>query len=206
MDHQKDNAETETKVMSTTSIGQEGLDFHQYCRKVVHWNLPSNPIDFEQREGRINRFKSLVIRQRIARRYREAVVYDQLSADNDIWDTLFGIAATKERKLVKGSSSDLVSYWHIDGRDGDVQIERIIPLYPYSREFQRLDHLLATLALYRLAFGQPRQTELIDHLLAKNLSGEDIEAALDRLIIDLSPIRFDLADTAGHPSLSKGEV
>ena len=24
-------------VLATTSIGQEGLDFHQYCRKIVHW-------------------------------------------------------------------------------------------------------------------------------------------------------------------------
>ena len=31
-------------VMATTSVGQEGLDFHQYCHAVVHWNLPSNPV------------------------------------------------------------------------------------------------------------------------------------------------------------------
>ncbi|MCX6740913.1 MAG: helicase-related protein, partial [Candidatus Parcubacteria bacterium] len=44
-------------VLATTSIGQEGLDFHAYCHAVVHWNLPSNPVDLEQREGRIHRFK-----------------------------------------------------------------------------------------------------------------------------------------------------
>jgi hypothetical protein len=38
-------------VLATTSIGQEGLDSHQYCRKIMHWNLPANPIDLEQREG-----------------------------------------------------------------------------------------------------------------------------------------------------------
>lgn len=32
-------------VLATTSIGQEGLDFHYYARKIMHWNLPSNPID-----------------------------------------------------------------------------------------------------------------------------------------------------------------
>lgn len=48
-------------VLATTSIGQEGLDFHNYCRVIMHWNLPSNPIDLEQREGRINRFKCLVL-------------------------------------------------------------------------------------------------------------------------------------------------
>ena len=65
-------------VLATTSIGQEGLDFHQYCRKVVHWNLPGNPIDLEQREGRINRFKGLVIRQQIAHKYGPLVSKDDL--------------------------------------------------------------------------------------------------------------------------------
>ena len=41
----------------STSIGQEGLDFHTYCHAVVHWNLPSNPVDMEQREGRVHRYK-----------------------------------------------------------------------------------------------------------------------------------------------------
>jgi len=34
-------------VLATTSVGQEGLDFHHYCHAVVHWNLPSNPVDLE---------------------------------------------------------------------------------------------------------------------------------------------------------------
>ena len=39
-------------VLATTSIGQEGLDFHYYCRKIAHWNLPSNPVALEQqRDG-----------------------------------------------------------------------------------------------------------------------------------------------------------
>ena len=42
-------------VLASTSVGQEGLDFHWYCHAVVHWNLPSNPVDLEQREGRVHR-------------------------------------------------------------------------------------------------------------------------------------------------------
>ena len=34
-------------VLATTAVGQEGLDFHLYCRDIVHWNLPSNPVDLE---------------------------------------------------------------------------------------------------------------------------------------------------------------
>ena len=54
-----------TDFLASTSIGQEGLDFHWYCSEVVHWNLPSNPIDLEQREGRVNRYQSLVVRRRV---------------------------------------------------------------------------------------------------------------------------------------------
>lgn len=41
-------------VLASTSVGQEGLDFHWYCRKIMHWNISSNPQDMEQREGRID--------------------------------------------------------------------------------------------------------------------------------------------------------
>ncbi|MEO8179426.1 MAG: helicase-related protein [Deltaproteobacteria bacterium] len=53
-------------VVATTSVGQEGLDFHTYCHAVVHWNLPSNPVDLEQREGRVHRFKGHAVRKNIA--------------------------------------------------------------------------------------------------------------------------------------------
>jgi hypothetical protein len=43
-------------VLVTTSVGQEGLDLHPWCQTVAHWDLCSNPVAFEQREGRVNRF------------------------------------------------------------------------------------------------------------------------------------------------------
>ena len=76
-------------VLATTSIGQEGLDFHYYCRKIVHWNLPSNPIDLEQREGRISRYKCLAIRQNIALRY------GQIRFKKDLWSEMFAEAEQK---------------------------------------------------------------------------------------------------------------
>src|SRR5699024_11013379 len=30
-------------VLASTSVGQEGLDFHTYSHAVVHWNLPPTP-------------------------------------------------------------------------------------------------------------------------------------------------------------------
>lgn len=171
-------------VLATTSIGQEGLDFHQYCRKIVHWNLPGNPIDLEQREGRINRYKGLVIRQEIARKYSSKLPGS--GEYRDVWDTLFEIADHEER--AKYGKCDLVPYWHVD--TNEIKIERIIPMYPFSRDQGKLRTILKTLAIYRLAFGQPRQVELIEHLLEKQFDFEEIEAIRKNLMIDLSPISY----------------
>lgn len=171
-------------VLATTSIGQEGLDFHTYCRKIVHWNLPTNPIDLEQREGRINRYKGLVIRQQIASRYGGHLKEDSLQ-DADVWDALFDLAGKTERNGT--GKCEMIPFWHVEA---DLyQIERIIPFYPFSRDRAKLASLLKTLALYRLAFGQPRQSELIEHLLT-NISKSQIGEVRDKLMIDLSPINY----------------
>jgi len=91
-------------VLATTSIGQEGLDFHAYCHAIVHWNLPSNPVDLEQREGRIHRFKGHAIRKNLAAKYGLAEVGPN---DIDPWDALFR-AGKRDRKSGAG---DLVPFW-----------------------------------------------------------------------------------------------
>ena len=96
-------------MLNSTSIGQEGLDFHWYCRRVVHWSLPANPIDLEQREGRINRYKSLVVRQRVAQAYGEALNFPAPSQSRDMWTRLFDLAGKDERRtdLVGRTSAEL---------------------------------------------------------------------------------------------------
>ncbi|QTE67657.1 DEAD/DEAH box helicase family protein [Clostridiales bacterium] len=156
-------------VLSTTSIGQEGLDFHCYCRKVMHWNLPSNPIDLEQREGRINRFKCLAVRQNIARKY----------CDEFAWNDMFE-HATKD---LKGDNPDLVPYWCLpDPKLNAVKIERIVPMYPFSQDPIRYDRIIKILSLYRLTLGQPRQEELIS-ILDKTIT----EDQSHELFMNLSP-------------------
>ena len=181
-------------VLSTTSIGQEGLDFHSYCRRIVHWNLPGNPVDLEQREGRINRFKSLVIRQQVARKYADVLANSEFDRNSDIWETLFQIADREER--VRQGKCELVPFWHVEASEGP-RIERVIPLYPFSIDRSRLQHILQTLTIYRLAFGQPRQAELVDHLLERQLTTEEIEAVMEALMIDLSPIQWRESKRSG---------
>jgi hypothetical protein len=173
-------------VLATTSIGQEGLDFHSYCRRVVHWNLPNNPIDLEQREGRINRYKGLVIRQSLAAKYRDELGSDGTDRSRDIWDRVFELADRQERQA--NGKCELVPYWHVE--TDNVKIERVIPLYPYSKDQAQLSKILSTLAVYRLAFGQPRQPELVEHLLKHEFTDDEMKLILANLMIDLSPIRY----------------
>ena len=166
-------------VLNSTSIGQEGLDFHWYCSRIVHWNLPSNPIDIEQREGRINRYKSLVVRRRVIEKYGSELE----DGSGDVWSSLFSKAdnETRDHRM-----SDLVPYWHLP--EGRAKIERIVPMMPMSKEVGRLKEALKILSLYRLAFGQPRQEELLANLLERDMNLDEIKAMTRTLVINLAPI------------------
>lgn len=61
-----------------------------------------------------------------------------------------------------------------------------IRLLPLSREWELLDHLLSSLAAYRLVMGQPRQEDLV-HFLQNRFAGGETGADLDELRIDLRP-------------------
>lgn len=161
-------------VLASTSIGQEGLDFHNYCRRIVHWNLPSNPIDLEQREGRINRFECLAIRQNVADRYGKTTF------TKDIWQELFEKAKDAEKTT---GCSDLIPYWGLKEQENMVHIERIVPMYPFSRDVISYERLIKILSLYRLTLGQARQEELLEYIFQ---NFEDTEAMKD-MFINLSP-------------------
>ncbi len=164
-------------VLATTSIGQEGLDFHYYCRKIVHWNLPGNPIDLEQREGRINRYKCHAIRQNIAFKY------GAIRFSKDIWQEMFNQALLQEKSH---KTSDLVPFWRLTAQETynpTCNIQRIVPLYPLSRDSIRYERLIKILSLYRLSLGQARQEELIEYLFENGVSHEEVE----QLFMNLSP-------------------
>lgn len=159
-------------VLATTSIGQEGLDFHNYCRVIMHWNLPSNPIDLEQREGRINRFKCLAIRQNVAERY------GNIEFKRDIWKEMFEAAKIEK----KPGQSELVPFWCF-GENQEIKIERLVPMYPMSKDEVNYERLIKILSLYRLTLGQARQEELLEYLFREF----DDTSKLKNLFIDLSP-------------------
>ncbi|MBA3886071.1 MAG: hypothetical protein H0X67_10115, partial [Acidobacteria bacterium] len=176
-------------VLCTTSVGQEGLDFHSYCHAVVHWNLPSNPVDLEQREGRVHRYKGHAVRKNVASCHRAAAL--AADAPSDPWAAMFDAA----RASVTTTDSDLVPYW-VYCVDGGAQIERHVPALPLSKDAARKEALRRSLTLYRMAFGQSRQEDVVA-FLQRNVPSEDQAQLMADLAIDLAPPRSENRTASG---------
>ena len=171
-------------VLTSTSIGQEGLDFHPWCHRLVHWNLPGNPVDLEQREGRVHRYKGHAVRRNVAAMHGEAALASWRQGD-DLWTLIFEQANQAARVA---DDPDLVPHWIASG---DCRVERHVPLLPYAREVEAFGRLKRQLAAYRVVFGQPRQQELIALLERADFS----VTQLRELTIDLSPPDAELSSS-----------
>lgn len=160
-------------VLATTSIGQEGLDFHVWCNHIVHWDLPSNPVDLEQREGRIDRYAGLAIRRALS------VTPFDLPSDESPW-----LAIAKRQKPSRHGMSP---WWVSQGSE----IRRSVLMPALSKMEDDLARLKRELSLYRMALGQADQESLVRALHRRlTETGEDdpaLLAWLDKARIDLSP-------------------
>jgi hypothetical protein len=156
-------------------VGQEGLDFHNYCHAVLHWNLPTNPVDLEQREGRVHRYKGHAVRKNIAAAHRAASLN---GTHNDPWAAMFEAGAAERDP----GENELRPYWIYPG---DAKIERRVLAIPTSRDEGRARALKRTLGAYRMLMGQPRQEDFLDYLAI--FSPQDVDALAQRLRIDLAP-------------------
>ena len=155
-------------VLASTSVGQEGIDFHWWSHSVVHWNLPSNPVDFEQREGRVNRFGGHAVRKNVA------------SAHGRARSRLRGSGSTRGRyafdAAVDRAELGEFSPWWI--YPGDARVERLIVHFPLSREDAQYERLRDSLTLYRMMLGQPRQEDMMELLRQRGVTESQV-AQLD---------------------------
>lgn len=157
-------------ILASTSVGQEGIDFHWWSHAIVHWNLPSNPVDFEQREGRVNRFAGHAIRKNVA-----AVHWPDVLASDDrcVWRAAFSAAENSDNDLGEFSP------WWI--YPGSARIHRVLAHFPLSRDAMKYETLRSALTLYRLTLGQPRQEDMVDMLAKRGVDAQSIPT------IDLRP-------------------
>ena len=160
-------------VLTTTSVGQEGLDFHPWCSHVVHWDLSSNPLDLEQREGRVQRYAGLAVRRRLSSLLHDEVFKGAPELSGSPWHQL----QNKAEKLV--DASGLRPWWVFE----NAEICRHVFERPFGRDMKRFAQLREQRMIYRLALGQPNQEDFIEVL---SRGGEAAQQALAPLVLDLS--------------------
>ena len=137
----------------STSIGQEGFDFHQYCRKIVHWSLEYNPVKFEQREGRVNRYHGYAQRLRVA----EIMAKESISFKS--WPEAFDdIKASEEIKGLPGVDNGLIPDFVLP----EMKLEREFYYYPDSYESRHYKDVLNAVGYYRSLLGQSGNDTLED--------------------------------------------
>ena len=71
----------------------------------------------------------------------------------------------------------------VDLHEDMVKIERIVPMYPFSKDCAAYERMIKILSLYRLTLGQARQEELLEYIFQNCEAGEDFKG----LFINLSP-------------------
>lgn len=168
-------------ILATTSAGQEGIDFHWWCHAVVHWNTPASPIDFEQREGRVDRYGGHAVRRNIAEHHASEILRRGSSSP---WDAAFEIAAREAAPEL----GEFAPRWVYPGR---ARLERHVAPFALSVDETRLARIKRDVAMYRLTFGQPRQEDMLT--LLRQQYGEISVRAVDELRLDLRPPSRDNA-------------
>lgn len=198
-------------VFATTSVGQEGLDFHYYADRIVHLAIPANPTAFEQREGRINRRNCLAIRRKVIEWYGNECngnsVVDGRSAERKevvkyVKQTLDGAFQNAENQILESMPEKsilkcgMIPHWLLvrkkpEGKCYELAgIRRIVPYFYASKMMTQYHNMLKTLQLYRSVIGQADPEELLERLMVKH-SKEEIE----NLFVDFSPYSSDISGT-----------
>jgi hypothetical protein len=161
--------------------------------------LPWSPVDFDQRDGRIHRFKNHAVRKNLA----FDLGFEVLQADQheNPWERVFSLAddrLTRSGKTMDGmkpcwlyergelKSPISSAEWFPNQFGGVATIERHIPMIPLSQDQERYDRLQKSLAAYRLVFGQPRQEDMLRYL-QRHFTSEQLAVWISDLAIDLSP-------------------
>jgi hypothetical protein len=160
-------------VLSTTSVGQEGLDFHVWCDRIVHWDLPTDPVDFEQREGRIARYASLSVRRSLARKFGDLAL--SAAEENSPFSEMLVRARGQE------STTTGLETWWLPDRSKPVSVTFD---WKFSVRTVKMKAMLKDLLYYRLGLGQPAPEQFVDMLKRIEASSEEARS----LAIDLSAI------------------
>lgn len=139
-------------VMTVTATAQEGLDFHKFADKIMHWEPALNVNAFQQREGRIDRMGSITIRRRFYELCKGKAEWNNKNPfqffedmkDTGNADKIFDfLPDDKKACLRKAKDAGIFPMWYIPKLSEDsARIERIIAASYFSKEYDAFDRLV----------------------------------------------------------------
>ncbi len=132
-------------VLVASQAGEEGLDFHGYCSHVVHWDVVSDAASMVQREGRVNRYRCLALRNIFRKR---------ATTDGFMWH--------EHVKREDRGTQLPISFAHEKAK-----IKREFLVLPFTEEAHRRDQFLRRLHYLGLMLGQvdSRSFEKLDRAM-----------------------------------------
>lgn len=173
-------------MVATTSVGQEGLDFHTWCDRVAHWDLCPSPVELEQREGRVHRFAGLMVRKKIS----EELGGQALRGTQRLQSPWIKLASLAADRFPGGSG--MSPWWQLGG----ATIHRYVFRLPMSRDIERFKTLQEQRLIYRLALGQPNSEDLVASLAT---GSEETRRLLQSLVLNLSAYARKSSAAATNP-------
>lgn len=145
---------------------QEGFDLHFYCNRMMHMTLPNGPVSFDQRQGRMDRFHSLLVRKRAVEIMNLLKKNQQMDTGDKSWQELFDYIIEIGQSVPDWKEDKIFPHWQIkefsSSEDDDVALhgyksehhfERIVPVVKYTREYVDYMEVLRQLAGYRGTLG-----------------------------------------------------
>lgn len=129
-------ADSDVRVLLTSDIAAEGVNLHQECHELIHYDIPWSLITIEQRNGRIDRYGQLhspqirVLLHRSANPEHEAdeAVSKKLASKEDAAHRTLGEAAALMGLRDEGNEALSVDRAYLDGKD----IDEVVPDEPFD--------------------------------------------------------------------------
>ncbi len=138
-------------VMFAGRGAQEGIDFHEYCLRIMHLTLPRGAVSYEQRNGRIDRFRSLLIRRRVAEFYMGYGI-EQGQDYAGLMKKMFAKAILMKEDL-KQDKNEIFPNWHFHVGKSIWNFEELIPMWNYTDESSLMIAYDEMLKSYRGSLG-----------------------------------------------------
>lgn len=136
---------------------QEGLDFHLYCNRIMHLTLPRGPVSFDQRQGRIDRFGSLLVRRRAWELRRHLGGSLPKPANPQFFDQLFYELNQLKTNLCPVHADDaLFPEWQIkedENYQSNYHFQRLVPIVEYTKDARAYAQMENSLKAYRMSYG-----------------------------------------------------